>query len=260
MTGSAATVPAIKILGSRVHMIEIPDAVTIMDQWIANEGDHYHYVVNTGMHGIMVAHRDSGFKAILNAADLFCPDGILVVMLARLHGHKVRKRLTGPELVWEFCKATSAKGYKHFFYGDTEETLQLLADKLQKAFPSLQIVGLHSPPFRPLSPEEDEAVVREINQAGPDVLWVGLGAPKQERWLHEHRDRLSVPVAVGAGASFKFLGGATKRAPAWIRNSGLEWSWRLAQEPTRVWRRVFIDAPQFIGLVVMELTGLRKRS
>jgi N-acetylglucosaminyldiphosphoundecaprenol N-acetyl-beta-D-mannosaminyltransferase len=160
--------------------------------------------------------------------------------------------------MWEFGRVADNKGYKYFVYGDTEETLQLLAEKLTGAFPGLKIVGLHSPPFRSLTPEEDESIIANINQAEPDVLWVGLGMPKQERWIFEHRDRLNVPVAVGAGASFKFLSGTAKRAPAWASNWGLEWLWRLAREPGRVWRRVFIDAPQFVGLVALELSGLKK--
>lgn len=251
-------IPSIRILGSRVHMVEIPDVVRVMDHWIKTEPNKCHHVVNSGMHGIMEAHRDPQFKAVLNAAELFAPDGILVVLIARFRGFTVRKKNTGPELMWEFSKTANERGYKYFILGDTEDTLQLLKTKLTGAFPGLSIVGLHSPPFRPLTPEEDEAIVRAINQAGPDVLWVGLGMPKQEWWISEHRDRLSVPVVVGAGASFKFLSGAMSRAPYWVRNRGFEWLWRLAQEPRRVWRRVFVDAPRFVGLVALELTGLKK--
>lgn len=239
-------------------MVEIPRVVDIMDHWITAERDNCHYVVNTGMHGIMEGHRDPEFKTILNTADLFAPDGILVVLIARFHGFLIRKKNTGPGLLREFSKVANEKGYKCFFYGDTEETLNLLAEELAAEFPALQIVGLHSPPFRPLTPEEDESIVESINQAKPDVLWVGLGLPKQEWWINQHRERLNVPVAVGAGASFKFFAGSVSRAPAWLRNLGFEWLWRLFQEPGRVWRRVFLDAPRFAGLVVLELSGLKK--
>ena len=152
----------------------------------------------------------------------------------------------------------SRKEYKYFFFGDTEDTLKRLSEKLTSAFPDLQIAGYISPPFRVWTPEEDEAVVATINQANPDVLWVGLGMPKQEQWISDHRTALRVPVVVGAGASLKFLSGAVTRAPALVCNLGFEWLWRLAQEPQRVWRRVVLDAPQFIALVFLQLTGPRK--
>ena len=232
--------------------------VGLMARWIETERQTFHHIVNTGMHGIMEAHRDSDYKAILNAAELFAPDGILVVLIARLRGFALEKKNTGPDLMWDFSKVADEKGYKFFIYGDTEDTLQLLDARLSGAFPGLKIVGLHSPPFRPLTPEEDDSIICAINQAEPDVLWVGLGVPKQERWIFEHRNKLTVPVVVGAGASFKFLTGTVRRAPAWVRNSGFEWLWRLIQEPGRVWHRVFVDAPQFVGLVALELSGLRK--
>ena len=239
-------------------MVEIPDAVKIMDHWIETEPQACHHVVNTGMHGIMEAHRDPEFKAILNSAELLAPDGILVILIARLRGFSLEKRNTGPELMWDFSRVADGKSYRYFVYGDTEDTLQLLVGKLKEAFPSLKIVGAHSPPFRPLTPEEDEDIIRSINQAKPHVLWVALDMPQQERWIHEHRDRLKVPVVVGAGASFKFLSGTVRRAPSWLSNRGFEWLWRLSHEPRRVWRRVFIDAPQFVALVALELTGLKK--
>lgn len=258
MTTSVNQVDSIRILGSRVHMVEIPDVVHVMARWIETEPHKCHHVVNTGMHGIMEAHRDRRFKNVLNAADLLAPDGILVVLIARLRGFTLEKKNTGPELMWEFSKIADEQGYKYFILGDTEDTLQLLDKRLREAYPSLRIVGLHSPPFRPLTPEDDETILRSINQAEPDVLWVGLGMPKQDQWIHEHQDRLNVPVAVGAGASFKFLSGRVKRAPAWARNWGFEWLWRFSQEPGRIWRRVFVDAPHFVGLVALELSGLRK--
>lgn len=239
-------------------MVGMDDVVSFMTHWIDEDPHRLHHVVNTGMHGIMEAHRHSQIQTILNSADVLAPDGILAVLIARLHGFRLRKQDTGPELMWRFSEIGNQKGYKYYFYGDTEETLELLADKLKKTFPNIDLVGYHSPPFRPMTPEEDELVTKAINEAAPDVLWVGLGMPRQEQWIAEHRDVLKVPVAVGAGASFKFLAGNVSRAPDWLRNMGFEWLWRLVQEPRRVWRRVFIDAPQFIGLVFLQLAKLRK--
>jgi len=258
MTTIADQVPSIRILGSRVHMVEIPDVVRHMAHWIDTEADRCHHVVNSGMHGIMEAHRDPQFKKVLNAAELFAPDGILVTSIARLRGFPLERKNTGPELMWEFSKIAHEKGYRYFIYGDTDNTLQRLAGRLKEAFSGIEIVGLLSPPFRPLSRDEDQSIIHSINQAKPDVLWVGLGMPKQEWWIHQHRDQLDVPVVVGAGAALKFLSGSVQRAPAWMRNWGFEWLWRLLQEPGRVWRRVFVDAPRFVSLVVLELIGLKK--
>lgn len=246
------------ILGSRVHMVELDDAVAIMDRLIETEPARTHYVVNTGMHGLMEGWRDPKFRTILNEADLFCPDGILILLVARARGFSIRKSRTGPELLWKFCQATQKKGYKHYFYGDTDGTLRLMSGKLSQSFPDMNIVGFQSPPFRQLTAPEDESALAAINAASPDVLWVGLGAPKQERWIFEHRDRLNVPMVVGAGASFKFVAGTVTRAPVWLQNIGFEWLFRLMMEPRRVWRRLFLDAPQFIGLAMLEISGLKK--
>lgn len=258
MTRTIQDIPWIRILGTRVHMVQLPDVMPLMADWIEGEPHRLHHVVNTGMHGIMQAHRDPSIASVLNAADLLAPDGILAVLVARLHGYRLNKQDTGPELLWRFSEIANRKGYRYFFYGDTVETLALLSANLTSEFRDLQIVGCQSPPFRPLTPEEDESMIATINQARPDVLWVGLGMPKQEKWIFEHRHALKVPVAVGAGASFKFISGTVPRAPALICNLGFEWLWRLAQEPKRVWRRVVFDAPQFIVLVFLQLTGLRK--
>ena len=260
-TPSAAGVSdsqTIRILGSKVDMVEIPDVISTMDHWIESEHDRYHYVVNTGMHGLMEGHRDPEFKTVLNSASMFAPDGILVVLIARARGARIKKKGTGPDLMERFLESTKDKGYRHFFYGDTDETLGLLTEKVKSKFPNQTVVGTHSPPFRPATTKEDDLIVAEINRLKPDVLWIGLGTPKQERWMCEHRDRLNVPVTVGVGASFKFATGGVSRSPAWIGNLGFEWLWRLSQEPKRLWRRVFIDAPQFIALALLELTGIKK--
>ena len=159
-------------------MVEIPDVVWLMDHWIQSEADTCHHVVNTGMHGIMEAHRDPEFKDILNTAALLAPDGILVVQIARLRGFPLQKKKTGPELMWEFSKTAGERGYKYFILGDTEDTLRLLAAKLGQEFPGLVIAGVHSPPFRPLTPEEDDTVVRTINQSGAGCSLGRLGDAK----------------------------------------------------------------------------------
>ena len=258
MTNTIPEIPSIQILGTRVHMAEIPDVISMMDHWIQTEPEEYHHVVNTGMHGVMEGHRNREFKNILNAAELLAPDGVLALFIARLRGFRLNRQNTGPELLWRFSETAHRKGYSYYLLGDTPETLATLSTIITREFPNVKVAGFHSPPFHPLTIEEDDSICDEINRAKPDVLWVGLGMPKQEWWISEHRNRLNVPVVVGAGASFKFISGTVKRAPPWLRNLGFEWLWRLMQEPGRVWRRVFVDAPQFIGLVALQLSGIKK--
>ena len=149
-------------------------------------------------------------------------------------------------------------GHSNFFYGDTQETLDQLMAQLKSRFPLLKIAGSISPPFRQLTEEEEACDIKIINESGADVLWVGLGLPKQDWWIHRNKNTLNVPVAAGVGASFKFLSGRVRRAPAWIGDLGFEWLWRLAHEPRRVWRRVMVDGPQFVYLVAREMFGRKK--
>jgi N-acetylglucosaminyldiphosphoundecaprenol N-acetyl-beta-D-mannosaminyltransferase len=253
--GYSEQIPFIQILGSRVHLVQIPDVLDKMERWIQKGGSTCHHVVVTGMHGLIEGHKDKDFKAILKSADLFVPDGIAPVWVARYVGFPLKKRATGSEVMLEFLKLAEKRGYRSFFYGDTADTLELLSVRLQERFPGLQIAGTFSPPFRPLTHVEDEDVIRMINDSRPDVLWVGLGLPKQEQWIYEHRSRLNVPVAVGVGAAFKFLSGKVKRAPTWIGDHGLEWLWRFLHEPKKLWRRVLIDGPRFLFYVGLEIKG-----
>ena len=244
-------IPSLRVLGVSVHLARMDQVLNLMDEWVEKRAS-CKYIVATGMHGVMEARRNPYFKSVIDSAGLFVPDGFSLVAVARLRGVKIRKRVSGPDLMWEACKHAAEVGHSVFFYGDSEETLGALSAKLKGCFPSLKIAGAHSPPFRPLTEEEDAEELAMINASGADILWVGLGLPKQEQWMYEHRDRLKVPVAVGVGAAFKFLSGRMKRAPSWIGDNGFEWLWRLALEPMRVWRRVFIDGPHFVLCIVKE--------
>jgi N-acetylglucosaminyldiphosphoundecaprenol N-acetyl-beta-D-mannosaminyltransferase len=255
------TAPAcrsVSILGSRVSLPRIEDVMAIMLRWIAQPDGTCRRIVVTGFHGIWEAHKDPAFKSTLNSADLWIPDGIAPVLLARLHGKRGVTRIAGAELMKAFFEQAQGRGLRSFFYGDTEETLGALRAALEKQYPGHVVAGTLSPPFRPLTPEEDAAHVRAINDARPDILWVGLGLPRQERWIYEHAGRLRVPMAVGVGAAFGFLSGRVSRAPAWVGRCGFEWLWRLAQEPAKCWRRALLDGPRFILHAMLELTGLRK--
>jgi N-acetylglucosaminyldiphosphoundecaprenol N-acetyl-beta-D-mannosaminyltransferase len=240
-----------------VDAVQIPDVVAQMERWIG-ERRGSHYIAVTGMHGVTEAQHDAALKEVLNSADLVVPDGMPLVWLGRWRGFGLKRRVYGPELMLEFCRATASKGYRHFFYGGAPGVAGELAGRLRRQFPSLQVVGTYSPPFRPVTPEEDAQVAHMICEARPDVLWVGLSTPKQERWMSEHRDRLDAPVMVGAGAAFDLNTGRVKQAPRWMREHGLEWFWRLLAEPRRLWRRYLIGGAEFVWLVALELLGLKK--
>lgn len=257
MTISMQDLPALRILSTRVNPVQMLDALALMEQWI-QERSQCRFIVASGMHAVMEARRNLVFKAAVESADLFVPDGISLVWAARIRGFPIKKRVCGLDLMWEFFKIAEQRGYSNFFYGDTEDTLHELEAHLKLSFPNLKIAGMHSPPFRFLTPEEDEAEINLINQSGADVVWVGLGLPKQETWIFDHRSNLNSPVAVGVGAAFKFLGGTVKRAPTSVGDYGLEWLWRFFQEPRRVWRRVFIDGPRFVVCLFLEMTGIKK--
>jgi N-acetylglucosaminyldiphosphoundecaprenol N-acetyl-beta-D-mannosaminyltransferase len=246
-----------RVLGVRVHAVQIPDAVRRMEEWIAQR-DGCRYVAVTGMHGVTEAQHDSEFKTILNTAGLVVPDGMPLVWIGRRHGFDLRRRVYGPELMATFCEHTASKGYRHFFYGGAPGVADDLASQFVSRFSGALVVGTYSPPFRALTPEEDREIIHAIEGAQADIVWVGLSTPKQERWMYEHRDRLNVPVLVGVGAAFDFHTGRVAQAPAWMGDHGLEWLFRLSVEPRRLWRRYLVYGAEFAALVLLELLGRKK--
>jgi len=259
-TSSLSRVPpplCVHGLGVPLHLIDVRGVVERMEQWIARR-DGCHWIALTSSHGLVEGYKYRDFREILKSADLSLPDGRWTARLAGWRANCPPHQVRGSDLLQVFCQRSSEKGYRNFFYGDTQEVLTLLTDKLKKGFPGLNVVGTYSPPFRVLTPEEDAAILHRINQARPDALWVGLGLPKQEWWIFTHRERLQVPVVVAAGAAFKFMSGKVKPAPARVRAWGLEWAWRLAKEPRRVAHRALVYGPQFAFHALLELSGLRK--
>jgi N-acetylglucosaminyldiphosphoundecaprenol N-acetyl-beta-D-mannosaminyltransferase len=248
-----------RVLGVRVDAVQIPQVISCMQEWIAKR-DSCRYVAVTDMNSLMQTQRAESFHRVLQDADLVVPDGFPLVWLGRRKGFPLRRRVYGPELMERFCEATAVIGYRHFFYGGAPGVAELLAARLAARFPGLQIAGVCCPPFRPLTIEEDSQEVCRINAACADIVWVGLGAPKQERWMFEHRNCLNAPVLVGVGAAFDFLTGRIAQAPPWMREHGLEWFFRLSCEPARLWRRYLIYGPQFVALVLFEALGLKKFS
>ena len=200
----------------------------------------------TGFHGLWVAHEDSAYRRVLNQADLFCPDGIAPIWLARLHGRPLPQRTPGRDLMESLFLRSEEKGYAHYFYGDSDATLGALRARLAERFPKLRVAGTLSPPFRALTDEEEAAHVAAINESGADVVWVGLGLPKQDQWIARNLSRLTAKAAIGVGAAFAFHAGAVSHAPKWLGDAGFEWVWRLAAEPNMMWRRDLADGPRFV--------------
>ena len=255
MSARRETIPTVKVLGSRVHLIQLHDVVHQMSKWIHQNEGICRRIVVTGFHGIWEAYQDTNFRYILNSADLWIPDGIAPVWVARWKGFSNAMRTPGVDLMRAFFEMAAKEGYSSFFYGDTDSTLAGLRENLKKEYPTHRIAGTFSPPFRALTQEEDDEIIDMINRTRPDVLWVGLGLPKQERWIFEHRFRLNVPVAVGVGAAFGFLSGQVKHAPNWLGNLGLEWLWRFIHEPKKLWKRDLVDGPRFVWHVLWEFAG-----
>jgi N-acetylglucosaminyldiphosphoundecaprenol N-acetyl-beta-D-mannosaminyltransferase len=256
---SEANASTFHVLGVRVNALQIPTVIARIEQWISN-GRNCHFIAVTNIHGVMEAQHDDSFKKVLTSADLVVPDGMPLVWLGRLRGHGVKRRVYGPDLLRDFMRQTQGKAYSHFFFGGAPGIPEEVAAKLTVQFPGLRVAGTYSPPFRPLSAEEDESVVQMINHAEPDVLWVGLGCPKQERWMYEHSDRIKVPVIVGVGQAFDLHSGTKRPAPTWMREHGLEWLFRLLQEPRRLWRRYLVYGTEFLWNVSLELLGLKQFS
>jgi N-acetylglucosaminyldiphosphoundecaprenol N-acetyl-beta-D-mannosaminyltransferase len=253
MGGEVQRVPL--VLGARVDPTSYGAATRQVLEW-ARRGESRYVCVAT-VHSVMEAWDDPGFRQVLNAADLVTPDGMPLVWMLRRLGYPDQQRVYGPDLTLHVCEAAAREGVPVGFYGGLPEALETMVSKLRRLFPGLVVAYAWSPPFRPLSPEEDAQVVREIVGSGARVLFVGLGCPKQERWMGEHRGRVPA-VMLGVGAAFDFHGGRVRQAPRWMQDRGLEWLFRLAMEPRRLWRRYLKHNPRFAVLALLQL--LRERA
>lgn len=244
------------VLGVAVSSIDMAAAVRTVDEWIKTGTPNY--VTVTGVHGVMESQRDPDVRKIHNEAGMVTPDGMPLVWLGRLSGHKNVRRVYGPDLMLAICERSVAAGYRHFLYGGSYGLPERLKAKLEARFAGLNVVGTYSPPFRPLTDEEDDHVVDMINDTKADIVWVGLSTPKQERWMAQHFGRLEASVMIGVGAAFDFNAGLKKRAPAWMQRNGLEWFFRLCSEPRRLWRRYLWANSFFLLLLAGRALGLRR--
>ena len=247
--------PRVDVLGVGINAITMRTAVDEITQWVESRAQHY--VCVTGVHGVMESQSDPDLLEIHNRSGLTTPDGMPMVWAARWAGVDEVERVYGPDLMLEVCSRAARRGWTSYFYGGRHGVPEMLASRLSQRFPGLEIVGTHSPPFRELSAEEDGLTVDQINHADPDLVWVGLSTPKQERWMASHLGKLRAPVLVGVGAAFDIHAGLLPQAPPWIQRSGLEWAYRLYREPRRLWRRYLKNNPRFLVRVVTSPPRLR---
>jgi len=201
---------------------------------------------------IVEAHDSPEFKDVLNGADLVTPDGMPLVWALRILGLREAHRVSGPDLSPKLCSVAAEKGVKVGFYGGTPEVLEKVVVRMKSIYPQIDIAYAYAPPFRALTKEEDEQVVRDITRSGVQVLFVGLGCPKQEQWMRDHKDRIPA-IMLGVGAMFNFFGGVLKRAPMWMQIMGLEWVHRIVTEPQRLWKRYLKTNPRFMMLFTIQL-------
>jgi len=241
------------LLGVKISVTNLAKACQAIEDWIKTGRRAYVCIVPVAT--IVNCQDDRQYREIVNGAGMNTPDGMPLVWLGRMKGYKEIDRTYGPDLMRKFCALSQDRGYRHYFYGGTPETNQLLLSKLRELFPRIDIVGSFAPPLRDIGEREELSVLTQINHARPDILWVGLGSPKQDYWMCHHREKLDVPVMVGVGAAFDFIAGVKKQAPRWMQRCGLEWFFRLCTEPRRLWRRYLVGNAKFIYWIVRDFFG-----
>jgi len=249
-------VERVNVLGVGVSVLNLQTALAAIADAVQQKRKGY--ICVTGVHGVMEAQNDENFRAILNQAFLCTPDGMPMVWMGKIHGHSEMRRVYGPDLMLEVCAWSEKNQCRHFFFGGADGVADKLAEKLKARFPKMQIVGTFTPPFRPLNPAEKKELREKIRAARPDILWVGLSTPKQEKFMAEFSPTLEATLTIGVGAAFDFHSGRIKQAPRWMQRSGLEWFYRLCTEPRRLARRYFRNNPLFVAKIAGQLCGLKK--
>ena len=244
------------VLGIKVSAINMKTGVNLADRWIA--AGHPGYVCVTGVHGVMEAQKDAEFFDILNRAAINTPDGMPMSWVGHLQGHAEMDRVFGPDFMSELCALSVNRGYRHFLYGGQPGIAEQLKDILETRYPGLQVVGTFTPPFRSLNAIEEEALLTQVRESKPHILWVGLSTPKQERFMAQYVDRLQVPLLAGVGAAFDYHTGRIRDCAPWIKRAGLQWLHRLMQDPKRLWRRYLSNNPAFVWNITLQMLKLRR--
>jgi N-acetylglucosaminyldiphosphoundecaprenol N-acetyl-beta-D-mannosaminyltransferase len=248
----------VNVLGVGISVLNLPSAVDAIAGAVRERRKGYICVRDA--HGVMLAQRDATFRRILNEAFLCTPDGMPMVWMGKLHGHREMSRVYGPDLMLEVCAWSEKNSCRHFLFGGVPGVAEELRDRLTARFPKLQVVGCYTPPFRPLNAAEEKDLSEMIRAAQPDILWVGLSTPKQEKFMVEFLPKLDVTLMIGVGAAFDFHAGRVRQAPRWMQRSGLEWLFRMACEPRRLGKRYLKNNPLFAMKIAGQLSGLKKYS
>jgi N-acetylglucosaminyldiphosphoundecaprenol N-acetyl-beta-D-mannosaminyltransferase len=241
----------VDVLGVGISPTYMTQAVSEILDWCST--DTKRYVCVTGVHGVMECQRDKNLLSIHNESGLTVPDGMPMVWAGRLQGFGSISRVYGPDLMAEICKASVQRNYSHFLYGGGPGIAPTLGERLEARYPRIQIVGTYTPPYRHLTAVEEDSLQQQVRELKPDLFWVGLSTPKQERFMAEHLERLDTKVMIGVGAAFDIHAGCARDAPDWIKKSGLQWLYRLCREPGRLWRRYLYNNPIFVYKFINQL-------
>ena len=241
-------IPTCNIMGVNLAAINMPWLIDFTKKYIKELSGDYLCVSN--VHTTVMSYDDKAYCAVQNGGIMAIPDGGPLSSVGRKRGFSEMERTTGPDYLKEVLKISAEEGYRHFFYGSTEETLEKLRQTLKKDYPGVQVAGMYSPPFRALSAEEDQKIIQMINDADADFVWIGLGAPKQEKWMAAHKRKIK-GFMVGVRAAIDYLAGNIDRAPMWMQKANLEWLYRLLQEPKRLFKRYFYTNTKFIWNAVI---------
>jgi N-acetylglucosaminyldiphosphoundecaprenol N-acetyl-beta-D-mannosaminyltransferase len=251
----------INILGMKINITNMENVIQCVNSIITSKNKSG-YMCVANVHTVITGRKNKDFMMVNNKAKLSIPDGTPLVWFSKIKGHKSVNRTAGPDLMTEIFKRSNicnGTQIKHYFYGSTNENLKMLKSELIKKYPDLHIVGMYSPPFRNLSEEEQQEIIDKINRLAPDIVWVGLGAPKQEIWMSDVHNKLSNSLLIGVGAAFNFHSGLVKRAPLFMQQCGLEWLYRLLQEPKRLFKRYLTTNILFFYFLIKDELLMRKK-
>jgi N-acetylglucosaminyldiphosphoundecaprenol N-acetyl-beta-D-mannosaminyltransferase len=246
----------VNVLGVGLSAINLKLAWEAISRALAERSKGY--VCVTGVHGVMESQTDAELRGILNRSFLNTPDGMPMVWLGKLNGHREMDRVYGPDLMLLVCESTQNTHHTHFLYGGAPGVAEELRAKLEQRFPGIKFAGTYTPPFRALNASEEADLIQLVNGAKPDIIWVGLSTPKQEKFMARFKDKFDATLMFGVGAAFDFHAGRVRQAPRWMQRSGLEWFFRLCCEPRRLWRRYLKNTPLFAFRIFCQWTGIKK--